>query len=219
MAGEVYRFLLRMPTHLRERLTDATAESGRSLNAEIVSRLEQSLADNPGVVRRLGLRISGAWKALGERITRERRSMTPKHTNPRRAARRRRVVIGVAAVAAVATAALAVGALMFDSSSQTAAPAGMLGEAAREVPSAALRQKLAPRPGSRRGAAYEGGEEAGDGALDWQMHAVPGIDIPLAAITGSRSDWNSSRPAATPPRSWVTTAGGRTSARTTRSTR
>ena len=46
MAGEVYRFLLRMPTHLRERLTDATEESGRSLNAEIVSRLEQSLADD-----------------------------------------------------------------------------------------------------------------------------------------------------------------------------
>ena len=45
MAGEVYRFLLRMPTQLRERLKDATDESGRSLNAEIVSRLEQSLAE------------------------------------------------------------------------------------------------------------------------------------------------------------------------------
>ena len=191
MARDVYRFLLRMPTHLRERLTDATAESGRSLNAEIVNRLEKSLADNPGVFRRLGLRISGVWKAPGERITRERRSMTPKYTNPRRTARRRRVVIGVAAVAALATAALAVGALMFDSSSQTAAPAGMLGEAAREVPSAALRQKLAPSTRfSPAEPQYEGGEEAGDGALDWQMHAVPGIDIPLAAITGSRSDWN-----------------------------
>ena len=77
MAREVYRFLLRMPTHLREQLTDATAESGRSLNAEIVNRLEESLADNPGVFRRLGLRISGAWRATGERIPRERRSMSP----------------------------------------------------------------------------------------------------------------------------------------------
>ena len=85
MARDVYRFLLRMPTHLRERLTDATAESGRSLNAEIVNLLEQSLAENPGVFRRLGLRISDAWRATGERIPRERRSMTPK--NPRRATR------------------------------------------------------------------------------------------------------------------------------------
>ena len=65
MAGEVYRFLLRMPTQLRERLKDATEESGRSLNAEIVSRLEQSLAEDTGAVRRLGLWISGAWMALG----------------------------------------------------------------------------------------------------------------------------------------------------------
>ena len=190
MAGEIYRFLLRMPTHLRERLTDATEESGRSLNAEIVSRLEESLADKPGVVRRLLLKISGAWAALGERITRKRGSVTPEYTNSRRASRRRRVIIGAAAVAVLATTALAVGALMFDPSSQTAAPAGMLGEAAREVPSAALRQKLAPS--TRYAPAepqYEGGEETGDGALDWQMHAVPGIDIPLAAITGSQSDW------------------------------
>ena len=59
MAGEIYRFLLRMPTHLRQRLTDATAESGRSLNAEIVNRLEESLADHPGVFRLLRLRTPG----------------------------------------------------------------------------------------------------------------------------------------------------------------
>ena len=125
MAGEAYRFLLRMPTHLRERLKDATEESGRSLNAEIVSRLEQSLAEDPGVVRRLGLRISGAWTAPGERKTRERGSMSP-NKNPRRNARRRRVAIGLAAVAAVVAAALGAGAVMLDGSSQTAAPAGRL---------------------------------------------------------------------------------------------
>src|SRR3954468_14975364 len=41
----VYRFLLRMPEELRERLVDASQASGRSLNREIVARLDESLAD------------------------------------------------------------------------------------------------------------------------------------------------------------------------------
>ncbi|HKI24141.1 MAG TPA: Arc family DNA-binding protein [Gaiellaceae bacterium] len=185
MAGEVYRFLLRMPTHLRERLKDATEESGRSLNAEIVNRLEQSLADDPGVVRRLSLRISGAWMAAGERINRKGRSMSP-NKNPRRTARRRRVAIGLAAVAAVVAAALGAGAVMLDGSSQTAAPAA---ETEHEL-SPALAQKLASAQRfSPAETQYEGGEEMGDGALEWQMHATPRTDIPLAAITGSRQDW------------------------------
>ena len=122
MAGEVYRFLLRMPTHLRERLIDATNESGKSLNSEIDDRLEQSLADDPGVVRRLGLRISGAWTAPGERITREGGSMSPRNKNPRRATRRRRVAIGVAAVGVLLTAAVVAAALTLNPSKQAAAP-------------------------------------------------------------------------------------------------
>ena len=183
--GEVYRFLLRMPTHLRGRLTDAAQESGRSLNAEIVNRLEQSLADDPGVVRRLGLRISGAGTAPGERITRERGSMSPEHENPRRAARRRRAFIGGAAAAAVLAAAL-IGAALTMNPSQTAAPAA---EVEREL-SPALAKKLASAQRfSPAETQYEGGQEMGDGALEWQMHATPRTDIPLAAITGSRQDW------------------------------
>src|SRR5918994_4500633 len=185
MAGEVYRFLLRMPAHLRERLTDATNESGRSLNAEIVNRLEQSLADDPGVVRRLGLRISGAWMAAGERITGERRSMRP-NQNPRRTARRRRVAIGLAAVVAVVAAALGAGAVMLDGSSQTAAPAI---EREHEL-SPALAEKLAnAQRFSPAETQYEGGEEAGDGALDWQMQAPPRPGLPPPALTRSRPGW------------------------------
>ena len=45
MAGEgIYRFLLRMPEELRVRLNDAASGTGRSLNKEIVDRLEQSFA-------------------------------------------------------------------------------------------------------------------------------------------------------------------------------
>ena len=39
-----YRFLLRMPTGLRDSLRSTAEASGRSLNAEIVARLEGSLA-------------------------------------------------------------------------------------------------------------------------------------------------------------------------------
>ena len=45
MADKPYRFLLRMPEGLRGELTDASSRSDRSLNAEIVRRLEQSLRD------------------------------------------------------------------------------------------------------------------------------------------------------------------------------
>jgi Arc-like DNA binding domain len=183
MAREIYRFLLRMPTHLREQLTDATAESGRSLNAEIVNRLEESLADNPGVFRRLGLRISDAWRATGERIPRERRSMSPK--NSRRATRRRRLVVGAVAAAVVLTTALVVGAVSLNPSSQTASPA--LAEEGYEL-SPAMRQKLA-NPKFSPGEPQRESGESGDGDLEWQMHAAPGTEIPMAAITGSRADW------------------------------
>jgi len=43
---DVYRFLLRMPEELRTRLTASAEESGRSLNREIVHRLEESLAEH-----------------------------------------------------------------------------------------------------------------------------------------------------------------------------
>jgi Arc-like DNA binding domain len=46
-ATDPYRFLLRMPQELREPLRDAAERSGRSLNAEIVARLESSVAVRP----------------------------------------------------------------------------------------------------------------------------------------------------------------------------
>lgn len=46
MTGDTYRFLLRMPQELRRRLNESAEDAGRSLNGEIVHRLEQSL-DEP----------------------------------------------------------------------------------------------------------------------------------------------------------------------------
>jgi hypothetical protein len=55
LAGEgIYRFLLRMPEELRERLSDAASSSGRSLNKEIVERLEVSLAAPAEIVSSSG---------------------------------------------------------------------------------------------------------------------------------------------------------------------
>jgi hypothetical protein len=43
--AETYRFLLRMPPAVRDHLRDAIAGTERSLNQEVVERLEQSLED------------------------------------------------------------------------------------------------------------------------------------------------------------------------------
>lgn len=42
-ADEEVRITLRLPASLRDRLTEAASDSGRSMNGEIVSRLEDSL--------------------------------------------------------------------------------------------------------------------------------------------------------------------------------
>ena len=47
-----YRFLLRMPQELRERLTATAEDAGRSLNREIVHRLEESLETPNAAARR-----------------------------------------------------------------------------------------------------------------------------------------------------------------------
>lgn len=41
-SDEAYRFLLRMPRELREKLEAASQESGRSMNAEALARLTSS---------------------------------------------------------------------------------------------------------------------------------------------------------------------------------
>jgi hypothetical protein len=113
--------------------------------------------------------------------------MSSKYMNRRRRARRRRLAVGVAAAVGLLVTALVAGAVS-RSSAETAAPAAAA-ELEREL-SPALMKKLArstrfsPAEPQR-----EGGEAAGDGALDWQMHAYPRTEIPLAAITGSRADW------------------------------
>lgn len=53
MSDGPYRFLLRMPQPLREQLRAAAEHNGRSLNGEIVKRLEQGLEPDAGAPSRL----------------------------------------------------------------------------------------------------------------------------------------------------------------------
>ena len=104
LAGETkpYRFLLRMPVELGERLRDRAARSGRSLNREIVERLEASLEE------------------LAEGDTRGRRVLA--HTDRGRGmTRRRRQALVAAGIAILAASALV--ATITLSGSSTAAPA------------------------------------------------------------------------------------------------
>jgi hypothetical protein len=59
-----YRFLLRMPPELGEELRAAAESSGRSLNREIVARLEQGLEPGARDGRRLRFGVLGAAAAL-----------------------------------------------------------------------------------------------------------------------------------------------------------
>ena len=120
--------------------------------------------------------------------------MSSERTNSRRWRERRRLVLGVVAVVGLLSAALVAGALTRGPSAESAAvqPA-QVGE--RELSPALMKKLARAQRFSPAEPQYEAGEagteESGDGADDWAKHALPGNEIPLAAITGSRQDWAS----------------------------
>ena len=60
---EEIRITLRMPANLRDRLTREAASSGRSMNGEIVHRLEKTLEDEDAVGQ-----LWGKVEALEEQV-------------------------------------------------------------------------------------------------------------------------------------------------------
>jgi hypothetical protein len=71
LAEQAYRFLLRMPERLRVQLAAAATRAGRSLNAELVHRLERTLEQDSRVARRRatwtkgeGMRPRLSWRWL-----------------------------------------------------------------------------------------------------------------------------------------------------------
>ena len=162
LAGDVYRFLLRMPQHLREQLTAASKQAGRSLNAELVHRLERSLEEDARAARRR--RLIGLTKGEGMR--------------PRIVWRR-----PVVAVAIVSVLALAAAAFMLRGSETTAAvPVEAEGAPpALAAHLAKLKQALPPNGGMS--------QEGPGGAADseFRERAYPDTTISLAEMNGARA--------------------------------
>jgi hypothetical protein len=147
-----------MPEHLREQLAAAAARSGKSLNAELVSRLERSLARDAGVVERL-------------------RRRSGEGNMKRRSVRRWSIAAGVL------TSAMIVGFSAFVlNGAAPAAPAveseGMPTALAGHL--AKLKQAMPPNGGM----ALEGPGAAADAAF--QERAYPDTTISMAEMNGAR---------------------------------
>jgi hypothetical protein len=157
-----------MPEELRERLADAAGRSQRSLNSEILRRLEESLDERPPRRRALA-------RHLGAHTRSEGRDM---HSR-----RRRRRLVAVAAVAVLAAVAVVAGHLA-NSSPSTAAPAAPGGE----LPPA-LAKKLAASAKFAPSVPMSllSDNPTGWAEEDWLKHAYPGNTIPSAYLKQSRA--------------------------------
>jgi hypothetical protein len=155
-----------MPEELRRRLVEATTHSGRSINAEIVTRLEASLDadDAPD----------------GAHVPTIFRRGTLMH---QRRLRRRLLVAGVLVTALAAALA---GGFVKGGGGSTAA-GSMEGD---EVPPLVAR-KLAAAAQFAPSVAINllSDNPSGWADEDWLKHASPGNDIPFAFLSESRSDW------------------------------
>ena len=114
--------------------------------------------------------------------------MSP-NKNPRRTARRRRVAIGLAAVAAVVAAALGAGAVMLDGSSQTAAPAGRRSTSSHRRSRRSWRARSDSRPPRRstRAAKKWGTAHSSGRCTPHRARTSRSPRSPVAARTGRRS--------------------------------
>src|SRR4030095_988894 len=130
-----------MPQRLREQRKAATERSGRSLNAEVVHRLERSLSQDAGVLDRLRLRLMNPRRtrmSLRDAIHQRRR---------RGLALRLGAAAGLIAVTVVA-------AMLMSGSSTQSAPTVQLAQAAESgAMSPALETKLASPTGVPAGGA------------------------------------------------------------------
>ena len=176
LSGEKYRFLVRMPAELRPRLIEAAARAGRSLNSELVHRLERSLDDEPAPSRR----YFGRMKRPESTSQGRRQLMTRR--------RKRLALSGISAIVLVAVAtALAV--LSAGGGSSQAA----LGEA--ETPPA-LAQHLAKLkqalPGNQ-GMALEGPGSAAAAEYAHRSYPAPAISVSEMSTAASSATRQSTR--------------------------
>ena len=164
MAGETksYRFLLRMSEELRHRLMESASRSGRSLNREIVERLEASLDD----------------RAAADAAGGPARPHQPSRIGGEMTHRRRHVLVAlVAALTVIAVAAAGVAKFALENESEQGAEPEFptaLGKHIEKLGEAAPAVKTEEGPASR---------------ADWkfEQQAYPDSDIALSKIEAARS--------------------------------
>jgi Arc-like DNA binding domain len=164
LAVERFRFLLRMPLELRERLVDSASRAERSLNAEIVHRLE---AEEVRTARPSFARVRHAHRME----SREGRGMKTK-----------RLRLGVAALAALVLVAMAVvlGGAQGPSSSGQVVSAEIEGPPTLTARLAQLKQALPPNGGM----SLEG--PGGAAGSEFAERAYPDTTISVAEMEGAR---------------------------------
>jgi Arc-like DNA binding domain len=162
LAGEKFRFLLRMPFELRERLVESARRSDRSVNAEIVHRLERSLEELP----------PGAARPSNSKESREGRGMTRK--------RLRLAVAGLVALVLVAAFAAIMGGGSGSGSSSQAVGMELEMPPAAAKHLADLKKALPPNGGM----ALEG--PGGAAGAEFTERAYPDTTISVAEMEGAR---------------------------------
>jgi hypothetical protein len=163
-----------MPEELRQRLADAAARSGRSLNSELLHRLERSLEHEAARQVPAWLRVPGLARGTisgGE------------NAMHRRSARRRLLAVG--AVAAIAASAAVTAAVMGPSSSPEAVRAEQ-GEGPRALQRHLDKLKRA-MPGNA-GMAEEGPASAAE--FEFMQRAFPADSISLANMEAARTSFS-----------------------------
>lgn len=61
------KFVVRLPTGMRDKIAEVARNNHRSMNSEIVSRLEQSLTQEEGISLEDGLRLDSPELSIHER--------------------------------------------------------------------------------------------------------------------------------------------------------
>jgi hypothetical protein len=153
-----------MPEELRRRLVEATHRSGRSINAEIVTRLEASLE------------ADAAPDRTSTTISRRGSEMQKKRMRRRLAA---------AGVVVLALAAVAVGGLIAGGGSGTSV-AGSALDTDELAPALAARLAATAATLAPPGSVQEGDRGTDD---EWEKLATPGDSVPAAAVQKSWADW------------------------------
>src|SRR3954465_10584086 len=141
MADKPYRFLLRMPEQLRQKLSASAQREGRSLNSEVVHRLEDSVSE-PAATRRA--RVANPFAGLSRPA-------------------RLRVGVGFAAVLLLVAFAATAGLFRGDSSKTDSGAAALGPRKEGELPQA-IGRKLAQAQRFSVTTIREGGEASSDAA-------------------------------------------------------